>query len=151
MISQTPALAAPIDITTGHGSWPPVGYLPPPNGMSANVVINGRFVHKVGDTTFPHFARIPLPPPVGDLHPDTILTGSPSVMVNGTPMAVVGSELVCVFGPAGKVTGLGAFTVIVDSQGAADSADSSVDDITAPETAPDDELPPDDGGSFELF
>jgi uncharacterized Zn-binding protein involved in type VI secretion len=119
--------------------------------MSANVVINGRFVHKVGDTTFPHFARIPLPPPIGDLHPDTILTGSPSVMVNGTPMAVVGSELVCVFGPAGKVTGLGAFTVIVDSQGAADSADSSVDDITAPETAPDDELPPDDGGSFELF
>lgn len=115
MLSKTPALASPIDFTTGHGVWGPVGFLPPPAGMSPNVIINGRPVHKVGDTTFPHFALIPLPPPAGDLHPDTIITGSPTVMVNGTPMAVIGSDLISVFGPAGKVTGQGAFTVVVDS------------------------------------
>ena len=113
MLSTTPALYAPFDMTTGHGPWSPVGYLSPPAGASANVMINGRFVHKVGDTTLPHFAALPVPP---DLHSDTISTGSPTVMVNGTPMAVIGSLLTSPVGPAGAVAAFGAFTVQVDSQ-----------------------------------
>jgi len=113
MLSTTPALSSPLDMTTGHGPWPPVGFLPPPVGASANVIINGRNVHKVGDKTLPHFALLPVSP---DLHPDTISTGSPTVMVNGTPMAVVGSLLVgSPVGPAGMVSGFGALTVVVDA------------------------------------
>lgn len=109
MLSNTPALYTPFDMTTGHGPWAPVGYI----GASLNVIINGRNVHKVGDTTLPHFAALPIPP---DLHSDTISTGSPSVMVNGTPMAVIGSLLTCPLGPAGVVAAAGAFNVVVDSQ-----------------------------------
>lgn len=114
MLSTTPALTMYLDMTTGHGPWPPVGFLPPPAGASANVIINGRSVHKVGDTTLPHFALLPSPP---DLHSDTISTGSPTVMVNGTPMAVIGSLLGSPVGPAGSITGFGALTVVVDSRG----------------------------------
>lgn len=114
MLSTTPALSMYLDITTGHGPWAPVGFLPPPAGASANVIINGRSVHKVGDTTLPHFALLPTPP---DLHSDAISTGSPTVMVNGTPMAVIGSVLGSPVGPAGVIAGFGAFTVIVDSRG----------------------------------
>lgn len=110
MLSNTPALYTPFDMTTGHGPWPPVGYI----GASPNVQINGRFVHKVGDTTLPHYANLPVPP---DLHSDTISTGSPTVMVNGTPMAVIGSQLTSPVGPAGTVAAFGAFTVVVDSRG----------------------------------
>lgn len=113
MLSNTPALYAPFDQSTGHGPWSPVGYLAPPAGASANVIINGRNVHKVGDTTLPHFASLPVPP---DLHSDTISTGSPTVMVNGTPMAVIGSLLASPVGPAGAVAAFGATTVKVDSQ-----------------------------------
>lgn len=114
-MNTQPALSTPVDMTTGHGPWNPVGYLPPPQGYSADVFIEGKPVHKVGDTTLPHFAILPAPPPAGDLHSDTISTGSPTVFVNGTPMAVIGSELTCVFGPAGKVAAEGAVTVKVDS------------------------------------
>lgn len=109
-LSSTPALYTPFDMTTGHGPWPPVGYI----SASPNVMINGRFVHKVGDTTLPHYAALSIPP---DLHSDTISTGSPTVMVNGTPMAVIGSLLTSPVGPAGVVAAAGAFTVVVDSQG----------------------------------
>ena len=114
MLSTTPALSSPLDLTTGHGPWAPVGFTPPPTGASPNVIINGRNVHKVGDVTLPHFALLPTPP---DLHSDVISTGSPTVMVNGTPMAVIGSALGSPVGPAGIVAGQGALTVIVDSQG----------------------------------
>lgn len=117
MLSTTPALSMFLDMTTGHGPWCPVGFIPPsptpPSGASLNVIINGRNVHKVGDTTLPHFALLPVPP---DLHSDTISTGSPTVMVNGTPMAVIGSLLGSPVGPAGVVTGFGALTVVVDSR-----------------------------------
>ena len=125
MLSTTPALSSPLDMTTGHGPWPPVGYIPTvptppgadkavPTGASPNVIINGRNVHNVGNVTLPHFALIPSPP---DLHSDSISTGSPTVMVNGTPMAVIGSLLGSPVGPAGMVAGQGALTVVVDSQG----------------------------------
>ena len=114
MLSTTPALSLYLDMTTGHGPWCPIGFTPAPSGFSPNVIINGLSVHKVGDTTLTHFAFLPTPP---DLHFDTIITGSPTVMVNGSPMAVIGSQLGSPVGPAGIVAGFGAFTVVVDSQG----------------------------------
>tara|TARA_B100000212_G_scaffold336022_1_gene308777 strand:+ start:889 stop:1251 length:363 start_codon:yes stop_codon:yes gene_type:complete len=114
-LSTIPALYHPLDLTTGHGPWAPVGFTPIPTGASANVIINGRNVHKVGDVTLPHFALLPVP---GDLHSDTIGTGSPTVFVNGTPMAVVGSTIASPVGAYGGVlTGYGALTVQVDSKG----------------------------------
>ena len=115
MINTEPALAVPTDVTTGHGPWNPVGYLAPPLGYSADVFIEGKPVHRVGDTTLPHFAILPSPPPGGDLHSDTISTGSPTVFVNGTPMATIGSLLTSPFGPAGKVAAEAAVSVKVDS------------------------------------
>ena len=123
-LTNTPALSSPLDLTTGHGPWPPVGFIPivptppgaktpTPTGASANVIINGRNVHMVGNVTLPHFALLPIP---GDLHSDTIGTGSPTVFVNGTPMAVVGSLISSPVGAYGGVlTGQGALTVVVDS------------------------------------
>ena len=104
-----PALYTPEDMTSGHGPWPPTGYLPPPVGASLNVFINQRNVHKVGDTTLPHFNMIQ------DIHSDTISTGSATVFVNGTPMAIIGSELTCIYGPAGIVAAFGATSVFLGS------------------------------------
>ena len=87
MLSTTPALSMYLDMTTGHGPWCPVGFIPTvptpvgattpvPTGASPNVIINGRNVHNVGNTTLPHFALLPVPP---DLHSDTcLLYTSPS-------------------------------------------------------------------------
>ncbi len=125
-LSTIPALYHPLDLTTGHGPWAPVGFIPvtptppgaktpTPTGASPNVIINGRNVHKVGDVTLPHFALLPIP---GDLHSDTIGTGSPTVFVNGTPMGVVGSVITSPVGfYGGNLTGFGALTVVVDSNG----------------------------------
>lgn len=105
-----PALYTPQDITSGHGPWPPVGYLPPPKGASGDVFINGKNVHRVGDKTLPHQH---LPP---DIHSDTISTGSRSVYVNKQPMAIIGSQLISQFGPAGQVAAFGANSVFLDSK-----------------------------------
>lgn len=113
MSNTIPALYDPSDMTTGHGPWPPVGYQAPPTGASEDVYINKKLVHRVGDTTLPHFSSLPVPP---DLHSDTISTGSPTVFVNKKPMAVLGSELTSPVGPAGKVAAIGATTVEVDSK-----------------------------------
>ena len=105
-----PALYTPADMTSGHGPWPPVGYTPPPGGASANVFINTKNVHRVGDKTLPH---VHLPP---DVHFDTISTGSKSVYVNKQPMAIIGSLLTCQYGPAGQVAAFGANSVFVDTK-----------------------------------
>lgn len=105
-MSLYPALYTPADVTSGHGPWPPVGYQPPPIGASPNVMMNGAFVHRVGDLTLPHYAYIPAPP---DLHPDAITTGEPTVIVNGTPVAIQG---VSFLSPAGVVAGLATADVI---------------------------------------
>jgi uncharacterized Zn-binding protein involved in type VI secretion len=70
-------------------------------------MINGAFVHHVGDTTLPHYSFLPVPP---DLHPDVISTGEPSVLVNGTPIAIQGLSFLA---PAGLVAGLAAVDVVV--------------------------------------
>jgi uncharacterized Zn-binding protein involved in type VI secretion len=106
-MSLFPALYTAADVTSGHGMWPPVGYAPPPVGASANVMINGAFVHHVGDTTLPHYSFLPVPP---DLHSDVISTGEPSVLVNGTPIAIQGLSFLA---PAGLVAGLAAVDVVV--------------------------------------
>lgn len=107
-MSLYPALNTPIDVTTGHGCWPPVGYLPPGpkigSGASSNVIINGWPVHRVGDLTKPHFCT-PL-----DIHPDVILTGDPTVLVNGSPIAITGLSLLS---PAGIVAGQSSIDVVV--------------------------------------
>ena len=112
-MSLFPALYSPSDVTTGHGSWPPVGYLSPPVGASPNVLINGLLSHRVGDVTLPHFSALPVPP---DLHSDVIATGAPNVYVNGRPIAIVGlSTLGSPVGPAGVVAGLASINVIVNA------------------------------------
>jgi uncharacterized Zn-binding protein involved in type VI secretion len=105
-MSNLPALYTIGDTTTGHGPFPPVGY--PPSGCSPNVYINSKNVHKVGDNTLPHDSiKI-------DTHLDTIATGSTSVYVNGSPIAINGkSLLLCPFGPGGTVGGISANNVYV--------------------------------------
>lgn len=106
-MSLYPALYTPADVTSGHGPWPPVGYTPPPTGASEDVMMNGAFVHRVGDTTLPHYAYLPIPP---DLHSDVIVTGEPSVLVNGRPIAIQGLSFLA---PSGIVAGFAAVDVIV--------------------------------------
>jgi uncharacterized Zn-binding protein involved in type VI secretion len=107
---NVPALYTPEDMTSGHGPWPPVGYIAPPQGASEDVFINGKNVHRVGDKTIVHQH---LPP---DVHNDSISTGSPTVFVNKKPMAFIGSLLISRFGPAGQVAALGANSVFIDSK-----------------------------------
>jgi uncharacterized Zn-binding protein involved in type VI secretion len=107
---DVPALYVPVDMTSGHGPWPPVGYIAPPQGASDNVFINGKNVHRVGDETIVHTH---LPP---DVHTDKIFTGSPTVFVNKKPIAIVGSQLISKFGPSGQVAALGANSVFIDSK-----------------------------------
>lgn len=104
---ELPALYTPQDMTSGHGPWPPIGYAPPPAGASTNVFINGQLVHRVGDTTIPHFS-LPI-----DVHTDVISTGSTNVYVNNKPMAKIGSLLTCIYGPAGIVAAFGATSVFL--------------------------------------
>ena len=106
-MSLFPAIYLSSDVTSGHGSWPPVGYAPPPAGASANVMMNGAFVHKVGDVTLPHYAFLPVPP---DLHSDVIVTGEPSVLINGSPVAIQGLSFLA---PSGIVAGMSTLDVIV--------------------------------------
>lgn len=103
-MSLFPALYAPSDVTTGHGCFPPVGYLPPPVGASPNVIINGLNSHRVGDVTNPHTCS------GADIHSDVISTGDPTVLVNGRPIAIIGLSILS---PAGVVAGYGAVNVLV--------------------------------------
>lgn len=109
-MSDIPALYTPEDNTTGHGPWPPVGYQPAPTGASADVFINSKSVHRVGDETLIHMSQ------PQDAHTDKISTGSPTVFVNGKPMAIVGKSLLtCKYGEAGTVASFGANSVFVDN------------------------------------
>jgi uncharacterized Zn-binding protein involved in type VI secretion len=103
-MSLFPALYAPSDVTTGHGCYPPTGYLPPPIGASPNVIINGLNAHRVGDTTIPHTC-------IGvDIHSDVIATGDPTVLVNGRPIAILGLSILA---PSGVVSGYSSVNVMV--------------------------------------
>ena len=70
------------DVTTGHGCYAPV------IGVSAspNVMINGRFAHKVGDTFTPHNCGT-------SVHSDVAAVGSTKVRINGTGAMRLGDTL----------------------------------------------------------
>lgn len=103
-MSLFPALYSPDDQTTGHGCFPPTGYLAPPVGASPNVIINGLPAHRVGDVTIPHTCS------GADIHSDVIATGDPTVLVNGSPIAILGLSILA---PSGVVSGYAAVDVIV--------------------------------------
>lgn len=118
-MSVFPALYTPADVTTGHGCFPPTGYLPPPVGASSDVFIHLAPVHRVGDVTIPHLCSGP------DIHPDVIATGFPTVLVNTKPIALFGASILA---PGGIVAGLSAINVYVGS-GTASGVASRVDTV----------------------
>lgn len=73
-----------------HDIHIPPTFNTPGKAFSANVIVNGRNVHRVGDESEPHTApSIPPPPP----HPEFIVAGdvSVSVFVNERPFAPLGA------------------------------------------------------------
>jgi len=65
---------------------------PAPAGVSANVYINGRAAHHVGNQFVEHTIPMIPPPP---LHSDVIISGHPTVWINGAPAAMqIESEIV---------------------------------------------------------
>lgn len=84
-------MALPIGVLgayTNHDIHPVVIPNPAPAGVSSNVIVNGRPAHHVGNTFVPHTIPIIPPPPP---HSDVLVTGHPTVMCNGTPIAFIGS------------------------------------------------------------
>lgn len=73
---------------------------PAPAGVSANVIINGRPAHHVGNTFIEHTIPLFPPPP---LHSDVILTGHATVWINGGPAAVVGLSDIVALPPGAGV------------------------------------------------
>jgi|TARA_B100001094_G_scaffold226252_1_gene220637 uncharacterized Zn-binding protein involved in type VI secretion len=72
---------------SNHDSHPVPIPNPAPEGFAANVLINGRPAHHVGNTFIEHTIPTFPPPPI---HPDVILTGHATVWIGGGPAAVVG-------------------------------------------------------------
>lgn len=73
-----------------HDIHIPPTFETPGKGYSATVLVNGRNVHRLGDESEPHtIPLIPPPPP----HPEFIIEGIPTVLVEGRPIARLGSSL----------------------------------------------------------
>lgn len=81
-----PAVHRLSDICTGHGCWPPR----PNVGASADVFVNGRGVHRVGDPWAAHTC-----PSIPETHSSVMGGGSATVFVNGRPAARVGDPVAC--------------------------------------------------------
>lgn len=73
------------DLGTDHSGFPPT----PVTAGSADVLIDGKPVARVGDPLAPHSK--PKHPP----HPRTIAAGSSTVLINGIPAAVTGGAVSC--------------------------------------------------------
>ena len=73
----------PIPVPT-----PPSPVHPPSGGYSSNVFINGLPAHSTGNMCVPHTIPIIPPPPP---HPDVLITGHPTVRINGGAAATTGS------------------------------------------------------------
>jgi uncharacterized Zn-binding protein involved in type VI secretion len=67
-------------------------------------MINGLLSHRVGDVTIPHTCS------GVDAHSDVIATGDPTVLVNGSPIAILGLSYLA---PSGVVSGISSVNVIV--------------------------------------
>lgn len=72
------------DFCGGHGCWPPR----PNEVASADVLVNGRGWHRLGD----HWATHCCGP---DCHDGVAASGSASVFVNGRPACRVGDAVSC--------------------------------------------------------
>ena len=77
-----------LGVYSNHDIHPVIIPNPAPAGCSETVIINGRPAHHVGNTFVPHTIPIIPPPPP---HSDVLVVGHPTVMCNGTPIAVLGS------------------------------------------------------------
>lgn len=81
-----PSAARLGDSCTGHGCWPPRANA----SASIDVLINGRGAFRVGDGWLPHTC-----PSIPETHASTQAGGSPTVFVNGKPLARVGDSVAC--------------------------------------------------------
>lgn len=81
-----PGAARLNDSCTGHSCWPSRTN----NQASDNVIINGRGVHRVGDSWNAHTC-----PSIPETHASTQVSGSPTVFVNGKPLARIGDSVAC--------------------------------------------------------
>ena len=80
-----PAVVRLGDVSCGHSCYPPR----PNDSASANVFVNGKGVHRVGDHWAVHCC------PGGDCHDGVAVSGSPSVFVNGRAVCRVGDSISC--------------------------------------------------------
>jgi len=88
------------DITTGHGCWAPsVGVT-----SAKTVYANGILVHQQTNTFTPHTCGT-------DVHPDVIVGGSETVLVEGQPIARLGDALA----PGGALMAVACWTVFAGS------------------------------------
>lgn len=81
-----PAIARIADVCTGHGCWPSR----PNDQGSANVFINGRAAHRVGDHWMAHTCPI-----IPETHDSILAQGSSTVFVNGKPLGRIGDAVAC--------------------------------------------------------
>ena len=87
-----PMLVGLLGAYSNHDIHPVPIPKPAPVGVSANVIINGRAAHHVGNTFIEHTIPLIPPPP---LHSDVIISGHSTVWINGGPAAVLAqSEIV---------------------------------------------------------
>ena len=88
------------DITTGHGCYSPtVGVT-----SAKTVFANGVPVHLIGDTFTPHSCG-------NDVHPDNIVIGSATVIVEGIGVARLGDAL----SPGGALMAEASWSVFASS------------------------------------
>jgi uncharacterized Zn-binding protein involved in type VI secretion len=66
----------------------PVPIPDPENGYSADVFVNGLPAHTTGNTCIPHTIPVVPPPPP---HADILISGHPTVRINGGAAATTGS------------------------------------------------------------
>ncbi|TBM39809.1 PAAR domain-containing protein [Vibrio cholerae] len=80
-----PAVTRQGDGGTGHGAFPPRSS----TSGSANVYVNGKPVHRVGDSWPVHCDPTP------SCHAGSLAAGSPTVFANGSPIGRVGDPVDC--------------------------------------------------------
>lgn len=79
-----PAAVRLGDVCSGHGPFPPRNNI----SASANVMINGKGAHRVGDAWDSHCDP-------SSCHTGVEASGSGTVFVNGRPLARVGDQINC--------------------------------------------------------
>ncbi len=75
------------DSCSGHDSYPPRST----NSGSSNVLVNGKGVHRVGDS-WPDHTSVDFPYPS---HSGSAISGSSTVFANGKPICRIGDSVSC--------------------------------------------------------